>query len=203
MSTMEDKELQEMFAAKRTVEANRHRQEELRKLMATSTAPKSRRLWPVWVGAAAACLALLLITLPMLFQSETAAPMMVAETDIPTVAEPEEHPLPEETIPPKKTLKTPKTIKPLESTVLATMEIAETIEEPVVIITEPKPIKTEVSEEPIDNSPRIHRRTSTSMVCSNCSITNVPTENTALQNFLVATFGAEVHPPLILTNIEF
>lgn len=193
-----------MFAAKRTVESNRRRQEELRRMLA----PKSRRLWPVWVGAAAACLALLLITLPMLFQSETAAPMMVAETDIPTVAEPEEIPLPEETIVPKKTLEPQKNLKSFETLkspepTAPTMEIAETIEEPVVIITEPEPIKTEVSEEPIDNSPRIHRRTSTQMVCSNCSINNVPSTNTAFQNFLAATFGSTANTSLPLKTIEF
>ena len=47
---MEDKELQELFAAKRTAEANRRRQEELRRLLEASAAPKTRRLWPVWAS---------------------------------------------------------------------------------------------------------------------------------------------------------
>lgn len=51
---MEDKELQELFAAKRTSEANRRRQEALRRMMEASTVKKSRRLWPVWFGAVAA-----------------------------------------------------------------------------------------------------------------------------------------------------
>ena len=62
---MENKELQELFAAKRTTEANRRRQEELRRKLEASAAPaapaKSRRLWPVWAGAAAASIALLIV----------------------------------------------------------------------------------------------------------------------------------------------
>lgn len=86
---MEDKELQELFAAKRAAEANRRRQEEL----ATMIAGKARRthpLWPVWVGAAAASVAVLIFALPALFRTESAAPIEVAHTEIPEVILPQE-----------------------------------------------------------------------------------------------------------------
>lgn len=76
---MEDKELQELFAAKRTSEANRRRQEELRRMMEASAAKKSRRLWPVWFGAAA--ILLLLIALPTLFRQPESTPLLVAQAD--------------------------------------------------------------------------------------------------------------------------
>lgn len=96
MNTVEDKELQELFEAKRTVEANRRRQEELRHLIEIQAAmeakPKVRRLWPVWACAAAASVALLLMTLPALFSSEKAAPTQVAETAVPEVVLPQATP---------------------------------------------------------------------------------------------------------------
>lgn len=106
MNDMEDKELQELFAAKRTVEANRRRQEELRRLIEateeTATTPaRVRRLWPVWAGAAAAAVALLLLTLPALFGGDGAAPQQVAGTEVPEVvlpqAQPAETEMPRET----------------------------------------------------------------------------------------------------------
>ncbi len=78
---MENKELQELFAAKRTSEANRRRQEELRQMMDASAAKKSRRLWPVWFGAVAAAVLLLLIALPTLFRQSESSPLMVAQVD--------------------------------------------------------------------------------------------------------------------------
>jgi len=68
MENNEYKELQELFAAKRTTEANRRRQEELLRMLQTELkpAPKSRRLWPVWASAAAAAILLLLFVTPMM-----------------------------------------------------------------------------------------------------------------------------------------
>ena len=202
MSTMEDKELQALFDAKRTVEANRCRQEELRKLMAASAAPKSRRLWPVWTLSAAACLALLLITLPMLFHSETTDSLLVAEVKKPVTVEPtksEEFQLPKKI----KTLKSLKVLRSLETleSPKPTAEIA-SAEEPI-LISEPNPMEKEESEETIDEGPRIHRRTSTQMVCSNCNINNVPSPSTTLQDFLAATFGTETSTLITLKTIEF
>ena len=91
---MENKELQELFAAKRTTEANRRRQEELRRKLEASAAPaapaKSRRLWPVWAGAAAASIALLIVTLPLLFTNSKTASMPIAKADMPAVVVPAE-----------------------------------------------------------------------------------------------------------------
>ena len=214
---MEDKELQELFAAKRTTEANRRRQEELRhRLEATvapETAPKTRRLWPVWTSAAAAALLLLLLTMPVLFRQPEEAPLLTAynETLSPTPQEEKIAPkeMPAE-VPQRKATKKIATIEAIEK-----IEKIETIEpeyyaEEQTPIVEPETRDTHPADtlstfhSPLSTSaPTIHRRTSTNMVCSNCSITNVPTESTALQNFLVATFGAETLPPLTLKNIEF
>ena len=210
---MEDKELQELFAAKRTAEANRRRQEELRRLLEASAAPeaapKTRRLWPVWASAAAAAILLFLITLPVLFRQPEAAPLLMARNETPSPAPQEEIIAPKEEKPTEKQGVTKR--KAIAKTVTKEAEYyaeentpePDTVIEPettVAPIAQPEPIETPIAS---NDEPRIHRRTSTNMVCSNCSITNVPTESTALQNFLVATFGAEARPPLTLTNIEF
>lgn len=204
---MEDTELQKLFDAKRTVEANRRRQEELRKLMAAS-APKTRRLWPLWTLSAAASLVLLLITLPMLFHSETAEPLLVAEVKKPVTVEPTKS---KESLIPKN-LKTCKSLKPLKS--LRNLEAFETLNSPEptteiasaeepILISEPNPMDKEESEEIFDEGPRIHRRTSTQMVCSNCKIDNIPSPSTAIQDFLAASFGTATNTPLTLKTIEF
>lgn len=88
MNNMEDKELQELFAAKRTTEANRRRQEELRRLIEAQAAPRTRRLWPVWSGAAAAAVALLLLARPLLQPTaEGTAPTLVAQAEVPAPGE--------------------------------------------------------------------------------------------------------------------
>ena len=86
---MEDKELQALFDAKRTVEANRRRQEELTAMIA-GKARRTHPLWPVWAGAAAASVAILILALPALFRTESAAPIEVAHTEIPEVILPQE-----------------------------------------------------------------------------------------------------------------
>ncbi|MGX8714043.1 MAG: hypothetical protein ACSW8I_10310 [bacterium] len=204
---MEDKELQELFDAKRTVEANRHRQEKLRRMLAASAAPKSRRLWPVWALSAAASIALLLITLPLLFRSETAKPLLVAEaTEIPTPKEETDTTITSTTSITRKARKNRNTrTLPEEPLLLAEAEVLQPAH---VIITErePEPVETVKTEEPIEtlnDTPRIHRRTSSQMVCSNCNIYNVPSPSTALQDFLAATFGTETSTPITLKTIEF
>lgn len=87
---MEDKELQELFDAKRTVEANRRRQEQLAALTGANAVSKSRRLWPLWVASAAAGIALLLMTIPSLFNRHEPDPIIVAQApDIELTKEPE------------------------------------------------------------------------------------------------------------------
>lgn len=205
MSTMEDKELQELFAAKRTVEANRRRQEELRKLMAASATPKSRRLWPVWALSAAACLALLLIALPMLFRSETAEPVLVAEaTEIPTPKEAPDTNIATATSKTKtsRISRTSRKAATTPNTPLLVAEAEEPQPEPVPFV-EQQPVEQEEPEEIIDNSPRIHRRTSTQMVCSNCNINNVPSPRYDFQQFLADAFGTGSCAPITLKSIEF
>ena len=210
---MEDKELQELFAAKRTAEANRRRQEELRRLLEASAAPeaapKTRRLWPVWASVAAAAILLLLLTLPVLFRQPEAAPLLMAHNETPSPAPQEEIIAPKEEKPTEKQGVTKR--KAIAKTVTKEAEYyaeentpePDTVIEPettVAPIAQPEPIETPIAS---NDEPRIHRRTSTNMVCSNCDISNVPSPYTAFQNFLAATFGTEPRTPITLTNIEF
>lgn len=209
---MEDKELQKMFAAKRTVEANRRRQEELRNMLSATATPKSRRLWPVWLGSAAACITLLLIALPMLFRSESPTPLVVAEaSELPTPAETDSTSITSKSSTTSITSKTSTTKKARKAqatpTLLASVEPEEqpreeTQEEPL-LAQETLPTPSTVQEAVPEESPRIHRRTSTQMICSNCNINNVPSPSTTLQDFLAATFGTEASTPFTLKTIEF
>lgn len=207
MSTMEDKELQALFDAKRTVEANRRRQEELRKLMAANAAPKSRRLWPVWALSAAACLALILITLPVLFHNETAEPLLVAEAKKPVAVEPTKQDAPQ----PQKTLETIGTLRTIASPELATEMAA--AEEPVLVADaeEQHPDNTPIAEASLPNTnyqipttdtPTIHRRTSTRLANSD-NIVTIQTEPRGFQNLLASVFGSETSTPVTLKTIEF
>ena len=207
---MEDKELQELFAAKRTVEANRRRQEELRRLLEASAtpavAPKSRRLWPLWLGAAAAAVLLLLLATPILFRQSETAPIQLAKNTEPThrVSRPLVPSLregwPKAGVCKGDTFPHPALRAPLpqggdeEKAALAAIEPTQNTEH-LTLNTEHLTLNTE--------RPTVHRRTSTNMVCSNCDISNVPSPYTAFQNFLAATFGTEPRTPITLTNIEF
>ncbi len=211
---MENKELQELFAAKRTSEANRRRQEELRQMMDASAAKKSRRLWPVWFGAVAAAVLLLLIALPTLFRQSESSPLMVAQVDTLPLIPAEEaiseehasHPLP------GRGGQRPRGEKKEQAAELVVVTSEEPHPYPSLEETAGAEKSQPVQEieqnfamtvdKPDDNAPRIHRRTSTSMVCSNCSINNVPSQENVFQNFLAATFGTEPSTPLTLTNIE-
>lgn len=210
---MEDKELQELFAAKRTAEANRRRQEELRRLLEASaapeTSPKTRRLWPVWASAAAAAILLLLLTLPVLFRQPEAAPLLMARNETPSPAPQEEIIAPKEEMPTEKQGVTKR--KAIAKTVTKEAEYyakentpePDTVIEPettVAPIAQPEPIETPIAS---NDEPRIHRRTSSRMVCSNCSIHNDPSHSTAFQDFLAATFGTATNTPIPLKTIEF
>ena len=210
---MEDKELQELFAAKRTTEANRRRQEELRRRLEASAAPeaspKTRRLWPVWASAAAAAILLLLLTLPVLFRQPEAAPLLMARNETPSPAPQEEIIAPKEEKPTEKQGVTKR--KAIAKTVTKETEYyaeentpePDTVIEPettVAPIAQPEPIETPIAS---NDEPRIHRRTSSNMVCSNCSIHNDPSPSTAFQDFLAATFGTATNTPIPLKTIEF
>ncbi|MCR5445277.1 MAG: hypothetical protein K6E96_06315 [Bacteroidales bacterium] len=170
---MEDKELQELFAAKRTTEANRRRQEELRHLIEAQNARPSRPLWPVWTGAAAAAIALLLLTLPALFGHETETPSLVAEAEVPEIVDRQpSQPSPAGQASPAKTTRRASTPSPS----------TETIEEPVILHQEEPVMDSPVEESPVEAepieetfeetletvapAPRILRRQSTIIACT-------------------------------------
>ena len=170
MNTMDDRELQELFAAKRTIEANRRRQEELRRMIEAQAAPKSRSLWPVWAGAAAACIAVLLITLPALFGSESEKPAVVAEAEVPEVV------IQHKTTPEAPTSPSTKQKATKKAETIVTMKKIETIEEiETMDNTEPiesvEPIHSIETIQPSAPSPRVMRRTSTLLACTEgCTI---------------------------------
>ena len=188
MNTMEDKELQELFAAKRTVEANRRRQEMLRQLIEArateeaSPAPrKVRRLWPVWACAAAAAVALLLIMLPALFSQEDAAPLLVAETEVPDVRESvvtgisSPNSKPNLTNQARKARQTDQPSQPFQSPAAQPIAEEEPVIEPVIetpVTKEPimeKPIKEEPVMEILETvapTPHVMRRQSTLIACT-------------------------------------
>lgn len=220
---MENKELQELFAAKRTTEANRRRQEELRQQLEAAAAPaapaKSRRLWPVWAAGIAASIALVLLTVPGLFRRAGEQPVLMAEAGeaienidfIDTIEV-------IETIGTIGTIETipPKPAKTFHSTaaVLAAAEEAPlpepetkgteadvepttpTIEVPAIELADNATL-----EPPASNAPRIHRRTSTSMVNSS-NIETVQPMPSDFQNFLANAFGTETDTPFNLTTIN-
>jgi hypothetical protein len=217
---MENKELQELFAAKRTTEANRRRQEELRQQLEATAAPtaqgKTRRLWPVWAAGIAASIALVLLTVPGLFHAESEQPVLVAEAgeEIEGIDRIERI----DTIEAIETIETinPKPAKTYHSTAtaLAAAEEAplpepetketEAGEEPTIPTIEAPAIElanNATHEPPASNAPRIHRRTSTSMVNSS-NIETIQPMPSDFQNFLASAFGTETDTPFNLTTFN-
>ena len=214
---MENKELQELFAAKRTTEANRRRQAELRQQLEAAAAPtaqgKTRRLWPVWAAGIAASIALVLLTMPSLFRRAGEQPVLVAEAGEAIEAI--------DTIEAIETIETIETIntKPAKTfhstaTALAAAEEAplpkpetkgtEAGEEPETATIEVPAIEladNATPEPPASNAPRIHRRTSTSMVNSS-NIETVQPMPSDFQNFLASAFGTETDTPFNLTTFN-
>lgn len=210
---MENKELQELFTAKRTTEANRRRQEELRQQLEATAAPtaqaKTHRLWPVWAAGIAASIALVLLTMPGLFRRAGEQPVLMAEAGeaieaIDTI----------DTIENIETIETinPKPAKTYHSsaTVLAAAEeealpdLETETEEPTTPTIEVPAIEladNATLEPPASNAPRIHRRTSTSMVNSS-NIETVQPMPSDFQNFLANAFGTETDTPFNLTTIN-
>lgn len=210
---MENKELQELFAAKRTTEANRRRQAELRQQLEAAAAPaapaKSRRLWPVWAAGIAASIALVLLTMPSLFRRAGEKPVLMAEAGEAIEAI--------DTIEAIETIETIETINPKPAktyhstaTVLAAAEeealpgLETETEEPTIPTIEAPAIElanNATPEPPVSNAPRIHRRTSTSMVNSS-NIETVQPMPSDFQNFLASAFGTETDTPFNLTTIN-
>ena len=75
---MEKNELQELFTAKRTVEANRRRQEQLTAMIGSHT-PKARPAWPIWAASVAAGIAALLMIAPSVFRHKTTEKQLIAQ----------------------------------------------------------------------------------------------------------------------------
>lgn len=214
---MENKELQELFAAKRTTEANRRRQAELRQQLEATAAPtaqaKTRRLWPVWAAGIAASIALVLLTVPGLFRRAGEQPVLVAEAGEAIEAI--------DTIEAIETIETIETINPKPAktyhstaTALAAAEEApllepetketEAGEEPATATIEVPAIEladNATPEPPASNAPRIHRRTSTSMVNSS-NIETIQPMPSDFQNFLANAFGTETDTPFNLTTFN-
>ncbi len=160
---MEDKELQELFAAKRTAEANRRRQEELAAMIA-GKAKRTRPLWPVWAGAAAASIAILIFALPALFRTESSMPVEIARTETPEIILPETTTT-EETTP----IYAKPTAHKAKNT--STISLPQEDVEPQVIEEEQQPMPTveqPTQEEETHAAPvrRVMRRTSTLIACT-------------------------------------
>lgn len=207
---MENKELQELFAAKRTTEANRRRQTGLRQQLEAAAAPaKSRRLWPVWAGSIAASIALVLLTMPSLFRRAGEQPVLMAEAGEAIEAI--------DTIEAIETIETIETINPKPAktyhstaTALAAAEeealpgLETETEEPTTPTIEVPAIElanNATPEPPASNAPRIHRRTSTSMVNSS-NIETIQPMPSDFQNFLANAFGTETDTPFNLTTFN-
>lgn len=201
---MEDKELQELFAAKRTTEANRRRQEELTRMI-NAKAKRTRPLWPAWASAVAAGVAVLLLTLPALFRTEATAPVQVAQTEVPEVTilpetTPEEVPAPSTR---QKAVRKAETVETIEE-----IEAIEAIDntEPIESIESTHSIETIQPTEPVPTAPRVHRRSSTLLACTEgCTIITVPdspqNHSTDIQQLLAAAFGSS-NEPLTLKTFE-
>lgn len=211
---MENKELQELFAAKRTTEANRRRQAELRQQLeatATPAAPaKSRRLWPVWAAGIAASIALVLLTMPSLFRRAGEHPVLVAEArEAIEIIDTIENIGTIETINPKPAKTFHSTATALAAAEEAPLPEPETkgteaVEEPAIATIEVPAIEladNATLEPPASNAPRIHRRTSTSMVNSS-NIETVQPMPSDFRNFLASAFGTETDTPFNLTTFN-
>lgn len=185
---MENYELEQLFEAKRTTEANRRRQEELRRMLEKRN---RRPLWPVWTGAIAAGIAVVLITLPVLFRTESVTPLQVAETEVPVVVK---EPL-EEIAPvfPKATGTHRKAIVKKEVT-----NLTETIDTTRIISTI-GPTETIENTSPAEYMPTkpapcVHRRTSTRMVNAPSAPHRQPSE---LGQLLADAFCQEESKPIV------
>lgn len=163
---MNDNELEQLFAAKRTVEANRRRQEELAGIIDASAAPKSRPLWPLWATSAAAGIAILLMTMPSLFNNRETEPLLVAQVPEITTEIQKEPEGTTEIIEARNTQ-----IVLGHQSNRSYHDTQDMLDEPEIPVAEehipvveepaPQPEPVSVEPEPAQAAPRIHRRTST------------------------------------------
>lgn len=210
MNNMEDKELQELFDAKRTVDANRRRQAALRQLIearasesSTPAPAKVRKLWPVWTGAAAAAVALLLLTLPALFKSEEALPTLVAETEVPEVRVVEETGLSSTTSPSSLTSPARKVREAApqaqpEEEVLP--KATPSLSEPIIEET-PATEETILPTETVAPSPRVMRRQSTLIACTEGCKTPEGTDESSSRNVQINFFSNDNYADATIYSI--
>ena len=172
---MEDKELQELFDAKRTVEANQRRQEQMAAMIGAKASPKNHRLWPLWITSAAAGIALLLITIPSLFSRQETDTMIVAQAPDIELAEESEIDIAETVtqnhVTVNNSLITPNTpsyqINPIPpSTPDPTVPDTELSDVTPASVESPVHLE-QPSAEPAPTAPRIHRRSSTRLGSTN------------------------------------
>jgi len=188
MNTMEDKELKELFEAKRTVEANRRRQEALRQLLEAKAAQEKKSrvlpLWPVWAGAAAAAVAVIMLMVPFLnHPAGNTTAVVVAQTEVPEIDMETEESVPQADTPQSTTIPATSTMTPQRQTqkMPATVPAAEeATEEPMdAPLEQVAPVTEEsvIPEEPLQKeiiestAPRVLRRQSTIIACTDGCIT--------------------------------
>lgn len=210
MNNMEDKELQELFDAKRTVEANRRRQTALRQLIearvsesSTSAPAKVRKLWPMWTGAAAAAVALLLLTLPALFKSEEALPTLVAETEVPEVRVVEETGLSSTTSPSSLTSparKVREAVPQAQPEEEMLPEATPSLPEPIIEET-PATEETVLPTETVAPSPRVMRRQSTLIACTEGCTTPEGTDESSSRNVQINFFSNDNYADAAIYSI--
>ena len=195
---MEDKELQELFAAKRTVEANRRRQEELTAMIAGKT-NRTRPLWPVWVGAAAASIAILIIALPALFRTDNSIPIEIAQTETPEIILSEN--TTEEATPicakpiANKTKNTAIITLPQEDVAPQVIEA----EQPMPVVEQPKQEEEETPAAPVR---RVMRRTSTLIACTEGCTLSEGTNERKDRNIEVTFFAENANTNNIIYSFE-
>lgn len=202
---MENNELEQLFEAKRTAEDNRRRQKELTQMIEGLALQKAkthvRPMWPVWTGAVAAGIALLLLTLPALFRTETVSPVQVAQTEVPVaVKEPpllqQESTMPTKNKTYKKAIESVETIEAKEET--EKTEPLESIQSNESIYSI-NTIESSPTETPVTPTPRRHRRTSTRMVIAPAATQHQPSEMGLL---LADAFCTEEKQPIVLHTIK-
>ncbi len=210
---MENQELQELFAAKRTTEANRRRQTELRQKLEATAVPtmptKKRRLWPVWAGAAAASIALLIAILPLLTTHNKPISTPIARADVPTAVVPADENEPSTPEMPLETIKPIRPTRPHADEVAQATEIISIAEEPidetekVSTVEAPTRDLAEDAEQTTDDTPapRIHRRSSTRLA-NRSNIVTVQNQPSDFQTLLASAFVTEKNTPFTLTSIN-
>ena len=124
---------------------------------------KKRPLWPVWAGAAAASIALILFTLPSLFHTETLTPVQVAQVEVPITTS---EPLPQSTVTPPTTPRHKAITTPQASTIISDIPVIESVTPTPTVDSTPAMEESTTEEEPVVPVRRVMRRTSNMLACT-------------------------------------